>query len=238
MSSKRSTCPKGTIERRGYTAKRGGKTIRVRSSCIHATSASGKKRSPMDLAKIAERERIHRKISKKYGSIRCPPGTIERVGFTRSATKRRAYTRRDGTRVRATTVHASETGPTCVSDRGLPGKGTFRIPTVLERGDLKKYGYSNVKSLPRSERHSILREIIRDIRNPLSLFRKLNILATYNRNQDPSASKIFKDDATWVRENYVRSIRSGRSKKSGSKRTSSGRSRTRSRSRSSTRRIY
>lgn len=218
MVSKRS-CPKGTIERKGYSSKRNGKTVRVKTSCIRATSASGKKRAPIDRAKIVKRDKIQKQMSKKYGKAKCSTGMVERAGFIRQSTNRRGYTRSDGTVVRPTYVRGSETAPTCVPDRGLSGKGKFKIPTVLEKGELKKYGYSNVRNLANRDRRSILQQIVKDTENPLSLFRKLNILSIYNRNQDPSMAELYKNDADWVRDKFgpTRSVKSSRQKTSKSK---------------------
>lgn len=197
----KSSCPAGTIERRGYTAHRYGKTIQVKPTCIRATSISGKKRSVIDREKLAAREKIHEEMAKKYGTTRCPPGEIERAGYTRHGYKRRAYTRRSGSHVHGTEVGPTEVAPVCIRDIGTKGHG-YKIPTVLTKGVLKKYGYEDVRNLPVNKRHAILKKVVKDTKNPLSLFRKINILATMNKNRDPELSKIFKNDAYWVEDTF------------------------------------
>lgn len=192
-------CPKGTIKRKGYTSNRRGKKVRVKSGCIRATSESGSKRSTKDARYIRDREKIQRSVSRTYGSRNCHRGEIERAGFTRKSHERKSYHRKSGSRVRGSKVKSSETRPTCINDRGLKGKGK-KLPFVLEKGILKKFGYSDVKHLSSHERHNILRKVNRHIKNPLSLFRKLNAVATLNRNQDPELANIFKHDARWVRD--------------------------------------
>lgn len=223
-----SKCSKGMIERKGYTSKRGTKTIKVPTSCIKSTSYKGVKRSILDKKKIAQREKIQKRIGKKYGSKKCTVGNIERAGFVREGFNRRSFVRKNGTIVRATNVRGSEVPPICVRDTGAHGKG-IKLPLVLERGDLKKYGYENIKNLSTQQRQHALRIANNNIHNPLSLFRKLNVLATMNKNKDSKLAKIFKDDAYWVRENFNTignesngtSNKSSGSKSSGSKSTRS-----------------
>jgi hypothetical protein len=218
-------CSKGMILRKGYTAKRGSKTVKVPSSCIRATSYKGVKRSPIDKAKIAQREEIQKAVGKKYGSKRCVSGEIERAGFTRKGYNRKSYVRKNGTNVRAANVRSSEVPPICIRDVGTSGKG-YKIPTVLEKGDLKKYGYDHVRNLSVQQRHQALRKANKNIANPLSLFRKLNILSTMNKNRDSNLAKTFKDDANWVKETFGllntrptgRNTRSKSNKQYGSKR--------------------
>lgn len=194
-------CPKGMIKRKGYTSKRKGKRVKVAESCIRATSAKGIKRSEIDMPYLKEREKIQKKISKKYGSIKCPPGYIERAGYTRRGFQRKGFIRKSGSRVRPTAVKPSEVPSTCIRDIGTPGKGN-KIPAVLEKGVLKNVGYDRVKDLTVQQRRSALMRAQTQIKNPLSLFRKLIIVSTMNKNKDPKLSKIFKDDAFWVRETY------------------------------------
>jgi hypothetical protein len=204
MVSKRS-CPKGMIERKGYTANRRGKKITVGSACIRATSYKGIKRSDQDKAYLNERHKIQKKIERKYGSSRCPPGKMERAGYTRRAYERRPYTRKSGSFVHGTHVKPSEAAPVCINSRGLRGKEGrpgYKIPMVLEKGDLKKFGYGNVRNLSMQDRHTALREAVSNIGNPLSIFRKLIAIGTVNQNTNPRVSKIFRDDAYWLKDTF------------------------------------
>jgi hypothetical protein len=72
----------------------------------------------------------------------------------------------------------------------------------LKKGDLKKFGYDNVKNMSASERHAALSKAVAS-GNPLSIFRKLNALSIYLRKSSPAASAIFLMDRNWVREQYM-----------------------------------
>lgn len=209
-------CSKGMILRKGYVAKRGSKNVKVGSSCIKATSRSGKRRSDMDKAYVAKRNEIHKKMSKKYGHPgKCPPGKIERAGFTKEGYERKSYKRKSGVAVRATRVGKSEVGPVCVKSKGKHG---YKIPVHLEKGVLKKFGYSGVKNLSVGERHDALKKAYENTKNPLSLFRQLIILSTMNEVKDKKAHEIFHDDAYWVRSNFgLSGSKSSGGKSSGSK---------------------
>lgn len=217
-----SKCPAGQILRKGYTAKRGSKNVRVPAGCIKSVSASGSKRSTKDKAILNKRAKIQKSVSKKYGDVKCGPGKIERAGFTRRAYNRRAYTRKDGTKVHAATIRKSVTKPVCIKDVGNVGKGP-KLQLVLEKGVLKKAGYSNVKSMNSRDRHHALDVAERQIGNPLSLYRKLVIVSTMNKNKDPELAHIFKQDANWVKGKYglsrSGSKSNGKKPKSGSKKT-------------------
>jgi hypothetical protein len=79
--------------------------------------------------------------------------------------------------------------PTCI-------KGTVkREPTfVLQKGTLGNYH----TTLSQKERHAVLKSI--HIK-PLSVYRKLNVLYILNKNRNPTLSKLFKDDAEWLKNN-------------------------------------
>ncbi len=193
-------CPNGQILRKGYTAKRYGKNVRVPESCIRATSYRGVKRSVEDKKELQKLQKNHEKMAKKYGHARCSPGEEERAGYVRREYKRKAYTRKNGTNVRATHVKSAEAKPVCIKKRG---KGTgYKIPTVLEKGDLKKFGYGNVRDLSIRERHKALTNAVESVKNPLSIFRKLIVVSTMNRNTNPEVSDIFHQDAYWLRSKF------------------------------------
>lgn len=206
MSSK--YCPSGTIRRRGYISHRNGKKVRIQPTCVRHRDAESW--IDKEEKKFIEREKIHRRMEKKYGSKKCPVGKIERAGYTRKSYRRKGYTKRNGTYVAPTSVHASEVRPGCIIDRGRPGKGTlvftpgkpFKIPVVLERGVLEKYGYGNIKHLSENQRHRALANAVKHMKDPLRIFRRLILLSTYDKNTDPDASNIFHNDAYWLREQF------------------------------------
>ena len=73
------------------------------------------------------------------------------------------------------------------------------IPT-LKKGELTKYGYSS--KLPAKERRESLKKAVKKY-SPLSVFRKLNAVATLNKNRSPKLTKIFNSDKNWVKRNYM-----------------------------------
>jgi hypothetical protein len=91
--------------------------------------------------------------------------------------------------------------PTCIKGTSIKGtsiKGTLkREPTfVLQKGSLGKYGYHTKES--KEKRHAALKKAIIHIK-PLSVYRKLNVLYILNKNRNPKLSKLFKEDAEWLK---------------------------------------
>lgn len=121
----------------------------------------------------------------------CSPGTIKRKAYTR-----KAYTRSDGTHVKATRVAAS-----CVPDRGTVGRGKKVVKTPLKKGELKMFGYS--VSEPAADRRHALSLAIRHYGDATSVFRKVNLLATFQKNTNPVMSRKFKADANWISKMYL-----------------------------------
>lgn len=196
------SCRRGMIKRKAYTANRKGTPVHVSASCIESTAAKPGmgKRSSRDRALLKERKEIQERMGKKFGTPKCPKGEIVRAGYTKKSYSRKGYMRKDGTRVKATKVRKAEVSPVCIHDIGTPGHG-YKIPTVLEKGVLEHYGYQSVDNLTLQQRRKALSMAVKDI-PPLSLFRKLVILGTLNKNKNPKMSKTFRADADWVKENY------------------------------------
>lgn len=119
---------------------------------------------------------------------RCPAGTILREGYTR-----RAYTKSNGTRVRATYVDA-----VCIEDRGNPGRGPSLIGP-LEKGDLTSFGY-HLSNSDRSRHIALGRVLEQD--DARRVFRKLIALSTLQKNTNPRFSNVAYNDAYWVKDNY------------------------------------
>jgi len=209
-------CPKGQILRKGYTTKRGSKTIRVPSSCIKARSQSGKKRSDADKLYIKKRKSLQREASSKFGKPKCKKGEIIREGYYR-----KAHSKNSG----KTKIDSTWVAPTCVEDTGKEGKGEQLF--VLEKGVLGKFGYEDVRSMSTTARQSSLRDALKKIK-PLSLYRRLNALYVLNKDKNKNLAKIFKDDAEWIkttraymnRDTAKRSSKKRSSKKRSSKKRS------------------
>lgn len=198
----------------------------VPASCIERTGLYPGKRSELDKKKIAERDKIHKEVAKKFNKtyLKCPAGEVERAGYTRRAYERRPYNRTNGIHVNGAYVKPSMIPPVCIKEhsnsRGEYGgsnqsknpkrsnmsskstKKKIKIPVVLKKGSLKKYGYDKVKRLSLQNRHKALRTAVEDTDNPLSIFRKLIVISTMEKNTDPEASRIFHNDAYWVRDNF------------------------------------
>lgn len=87
----------------------------------------------------------------------------------------------------------------------IKGKNKLRI--VLHKGTLTQHGYSS-KDKSTTRRKSLTKAVIMmsiekgesTHTSALRVFRKLNVLATLNKNKNPKLSKIFKSDAEWVKK--------------------------------------
>ena len=76
----------------------------------------------------------------------------------------------------------------------------------MNKDVLGKYGYSNIKSLSKTERHSALRDALKKIK-PLSVYRRLVALATLNKNKDEELFITLRSDADWIKTQdiYIKS---------------------------------
>jgi len=104
---------------------------------------------------------------------------------------RSAYTRKDGTRVRAT----------CVKDRGAPGKtpASKRVLPKPVKGSLGKYGYSNIKGTSAIDRRNALIDAVRG-EGYATIIRRLNLLSNYNKNNE-QVYNILQSDIRWMQNN-------------------------------------
>ena len=69
-----------------------------------------------------------------------------------------------------------------------------RIPP-LKKGQLTKFGYSTKKTA--RTRHTAINKAVRKY-GPLSMYRKLNVLAIYNKNKHKRTAKIAKSDRNYI----------------------------------------
>jgi len=79
-------------------------------------------------------------------------------------------------------------------------RSMIRIGT-LRKGDLSRFGYSNVTAMSEGRRHLALASAVR-IYGALSLFRKLNAIYVLTKNTAPASSAIFKKDRDWIKDMY------------------------------------
>lgn len=207
---------KGTILRDAYTAHRHGKAIKVPASCIKSVSQSGQERHLVDEKILANKKKMHTAMEREFGKPKCNPKTqVERAGYVRKGYRRSAYSRKSGSRVSGAKVPQTRVAPVCITKRGKVG--SYKIPVVLNKGSLKKYGYEDVQEKTIQERHEALANANKHIKNPLSIYRKLVILSTMFRNKNPPVAQLFHSDAEWVKRNFGLKTAQSRSQKSRTK---------------------
>lgn len=150
-------------------------------------SYSGKRKSSRKHRSKKSRS-VHRsKKSRSRKSQKCPSRFITRKGYYR-----KSYRKKSGVRVKAKYIP-----PVC--SVGLTKYGKRKIIPPLNKGTLGRYGYSiNVNT---ESRHRSLRNAIKDL-GALSVFRKLNVVATFNKSR-PDIKKVFIKDRDWVRDKYM-----------------------------------
>jgi hypothetical protein len=94
-----------------------------------------------------------------------------------------------------------------IKNVGLPGKGYKGTngPGIgeLHSGDLTKFGYENVAHLTSDERHKALKKAVEEY-GALDVMRKLVAVSTYSKHTAPKSSKIFKSDASWVKNIFMK----------------------------------
>lgn len=110
------------------------------------------------------------------------------VSYRRPKIVREGYVRKDGVVV----------SPTLIEDKGKPGKGPKLLPK-LRSGTLTRHGYSS--KLPMEERREALAKAV-DAEGPTVVIRKLNVVATLNKNTHPHLAKELKADSAWVKSTY------------------------------------
>lgn len=95
---------------------------------------------------------------------------------------RSGYIRKDGVIVK----------PTFVCTKTLIGP--------LKKGTLTQFGYS-LEQTAAVRRQSVKKAVKKY--GALAIFRKLNAVATLQKNSSPENSKKFKADATWLKKEYL-----------------------------------
>jgi hypothetical protein len=193
-------CSKGKILRNGYTTKKGSK---VPSSCITAQSYSGKKTSLILKKYLQKKAKMHREARKRFSKEvpkKCSKGEILKEGYKKNSYKSHSKT---GKNIK---VSGSWTKPVCIKSVTGKSKKGSKLITIMDKDVLGKYGYSNVKSLSKTERHSVLRDALKKIK-PLSVYRRLIALATLNKNKDEELFIILRKDADWIKTQdiYIKS---------------------------------
>ena len=98
---------------------------------------------------------------------------------------RKAYTRKDGTRVKASTFN--------IKNRGKPGKGPKLF--TLKEGRLERFGYP--------EQGRIALSMAVRSNSALTVFRRLQALATLNKRTDPNRSRKYLLNRNWVKKTWM-----------------------------------
>ena len=119
------------------------------------------------------------KKSSKKSIKKCPKGQILKKG----------YTTQKGTKVK----------PTCIEDKGKPGKGPelFKIPKKDE-GLLGDFGYE--LKISHEKRVKAIKKSIK-ANNALKVLRYLNAIRTLNKSNERYFNKLDKD-VKWLQKNY------------------------------------
>jgi hypothetical protein len=179
-------CRSGFHHRKAYTIKR--TRTRVPASCIRKTTSARETHSAFVSRVRGRMTRRLRGIRKTVrGPRRCPSKTIRRNPYVRIRKGRRTF------------VPAS-----CIPDVGAPGKGLASgAPGIgpLRQGNLKRFGYSDVRAMSIGRRHLALATAVHKY-GSLSVWRKLNAIYVYTRRSSPTSSSIFKADRDWIKATY------------------------------------
>jgi len=123
------------------------------------------------------------KLSRKKITVRRPDGT----SFT--------YVRR-ASRRRVASVPAY--------DVGAIGRSS-KVIGPLKGGMLTRYGYHPVEAM--TNRHKALSKGVSRGEKPLAVMRRLVAISTLTKRTLPRASRIYKQDAMWVRSKYSKSFK-------------------------------
>lgn len=150
---------------------------------------SKKKSSIKEFRKsLKKKKEIHKKLSKKYKttSKKCSKGKILRRGYIRRSKK--------GKKI--------EVPPTCVKDTGKPGRtlDSKKIPVLLDKNFLGKFGYKDVKYMSTQDRRAALKKAAKKEKS-LSIYRRLILFATLSKAKDKKFAKIVRADAEWLKKN-------------------------------------
>jgi hypothetical protein len=177
-------CRPGFHPRKAYTVK----GTRVAASCVRKTTSARETHNAFVARTRGRMTRRLRGVPKTArGPSLCPPKKIRRNPYVRI---------RKGIR---TFVPAS-----CIANVGAPGKGLASgQPGIgpLRQGNLKRFGYTNVRKMSEGRRHLALGVAVHKY-GSLTVWRKLNAIYVYTRRTSPASSAIFKADRDWVKTTY------------------------------------
>jgi hypothetical protein len=104
----------------------------------------------------------------------------------------------------------SRVKPTPIPDVGAAGKGTKLIGS-LKKGMLTQYGYHPVEAVT-NRRKALTKAVVSGREKPLAVFRRLFAISTLTKRTLPQASRIYKQDAKWIRSKYASSFKTASKK--------------------------
>jgi hypothetical protein len=133
-----------------------------------------------------------------------------RSSHVRKTTRRVVRVR--ATKGRASYSYVRKAGLSRVSavpakDVGAAGMST-KVIGKLKNGMLTKYGYHPVEA--KTNRHKALSKGISKGEKPLAVMRRLVAISTLTKRTLPRASRIYKQDAMWIRTKYAKSFKTRR----------------------------
>lgn len=191
-------CPKGFKKQQGYTRKDGK---RVPTRCVHSATNS-----------IQRQKRVGGGLFSAFSTPtrKCPKGQVYRKGYTRkfhTKTRERGYVvqKKDGTRYKIFPKHKMATvKATCIKEKGrstsLSDRSLKRKCEQLKRGEMARYNYQY--RLPVTTRRLAIKRAIQDA-SPLIVQKRLALAAKCSAQVKPAASKVFKEDANYIRDTYA-----------------------------------
>lgn len=217
--SSKSSCPRGYFKRSAYDRpsykRKSGTSVKgthVKASCIKQRGIKSKTKRQSEVSRYLERERRVAELAKGVSQTEkeCKKGEILRVAYMREGYNRGSYTKMSGTRVKSSHVAPTLVPAKCIKAQSHTGKkGLYdvegkRVVILLEKGALGKYGYHDVATMTVADRHSALDRAVKEGAkgNWLSIFRRLNIQATYNKYRNPQLYNMFIADRDYVKAKY------------------------------------
>jgi hypothetical protein len=197
-------CPEGMelrkgYEREGYVKKNGTKVepMYINASCVKNKGTPGKsikKYTPKHLNNhklvLTEKQAKKKPIGTFYHptekTVRtgaCPEGMELRKGY-----QRKAYTKKNGT-----VINKAYVGPTCIKDKGLPGKRLeeFKPIKLNKKSSLEPYGYHT--NLNANTRFEILLKAVSEL-SYATVVHRINAINNLIKKIDPAHSEIYEED--------------------------------------------
>ena len=175
-------CPENQILRAAYTKKSGK---RVLAKCIPRVSPYPERYSDFQkrvLRRMTQRLRGYTKSHRRNNKV-CGPNLTLRKAYVPYISGKK------GKLVKAS----------CITKRGYSTSGVKIGP--IRKGELSKYGYTEVRLLRVNERRNALKKAISAL-TPLSVWKKLNVIYVYNKLKNPELAAIFISDRDWVKTTY------------------------------------